>query len=114
MAVVALAGPASNVVFAVILGGLAVMCLRIAPAAANYFAQGVRLSLYLAIFNMLPVPPLDGSKLLLAAKIPYFIYAELARFGFLLLLVLLTATSLGYWMSSLSYDGADRIFAALR
>ena len=40
--------------------------------------RGVRLSLYLAIFNLLPVPPLDGSKLLLAAKVPYFIYAELS------------------------------------
>jgi Zn-dependent protease len=114
MALVALAGPASNVVFAVILGIAAVICLRIAPAAANYCAQGVRLSLYLAIFNMLPVPPLDGSKLLLAAKIPLFIYAELSRFGFLLLLVLLTATSLGYWMSAVSYEGADSIFAVLR
>jgi Zn-dependent protease len=111
MALVALAGPASNVVFAVILGAVAVICATLAPATANYCAHGVRLSLYLAIFNMLPVPPLDGSKLLLAAKIPVFIYAELSRFGFLLLLVLLTATGLGYWMSSLSYDGAERIFA---
>src|SRR5579871_1306888 len=113
MALVALAGPASNVVFAVILGIVAAICERSAPAAANYFAQGVRLSLYLAIFNMLPVPPLDGSKLLLAAKVPVFIYAELARFGFLLVLVLMTATSLGYWMSALSYDAADRIFGVL-
>jgi Zn-dependent protease len=113
MALVALAGPASNVVFAVILGIVAAMCSRVAPAAANYFAQGVRLSLYLAIFNMLPVPPLDGSKLLLAAKIPLFIYAELARFGFVLVLVLMTATSLGYWMSALSYDAAERIFSVV-
>ncbi|HXP85334.1 MAG TPA: site-2 protease family protein [Bryobacteraceae bacterium] len=114
MALVALAGPASNVVFAVILGIAAAISARLAPAAANYFAQGVRLSLYLAIFNMLPVPPLDGSKLLLAAKIPLFIYAELSRFGFLLLLVLLTATGLGYWMSALSYEGAEGIFAVLQ
>lgn len=113
MALVALAGPASNVVFAVILGILAVLFLHAAPAAANYCGQGVRLSLYLALFNMIPVPPLDGSKLLLAAKVPYFIYAELARFGFLLLLVLLTATSFGYWMSALSDNGADRILSLL-
>jgi len=114
MALVALAGPASNVVFAVILGIAAAISARLAPAAANYFAQGVRLSLYLAIFNMLPVPPLDGSKLLLAAKIPLFIYAELSRFGFLLLLVLLTATGLGYWRSALSFEGAEGIFAVLQ
>lgn len=114
LAIVALAGPASNVIFAVILGAAAVALQSSSPTAANYFAQGVRLSLYLAIFNLLPVPPLDGSKLLLAAKIPHFIYAELSRFGFILLLVLLTATGLGYWMSSVSYDAAGRILTLWR
>jgi len=113
MALVAMAGPASNVVFAVILAAVATVIAAFYPSAANYCAHGVRLSLYLAIFNMLPVPPLDGSKLLLAAKIPYFIYAELSRFGFILLLVALSATSLGYWMSSMSYDAAGHILDAL-
>lgn len=110
LAVVALAGPASNVVLAVVLAIVAIASLKFSPPAAHYFAQGVRLSLYLAIFNLLPVPPLDGSKLLLAAKIPHFIYAELARFGFLLLLVALTATHLGVWMSVASDETAARIF----
>ena len=110
LAVVALAGPASNIVLAVALAVVAIACLKFSPPAVNYFAQGVRLSLYLAIFNLLPVPPLDGSKLLLAAKIPLVIYAELARFGFLLLLVALTATRLGVWMAGASDEGAARIF----
>src|SRR5579863_1751321 len=63
MALVAMAGPASNVVFAVILAAVATVVAAFYPAVANYCAHGVRLSLYLAIFNMLPVPPLDGSKL---------------------------------------------------
>jgi Zn-dependent protease len=110
LALVALAGPASNIVFAVVLAVIAVIFQTSQPAVASYFTQGVRLSLYLAIFNLLPVPPLDGSKLLLAARIPYVVYAELARFGFLLLIVLLSATSLGIWMSELSYEGAAGIF----
>jgi len=114
MAVVALAGPASNIVFALVLALLAVSVRSSAPLAANYFARGVRLSLYLAIFNLLPVPPLDGSKLLLAARIPISVYRELARFGFVLLIVLLTATSLGLWMSQVSYDAANRIFELFR
>jgi Zn-dependent protease len=114
LALVALAGPASNVVFAVVLAAVAVALATLAPALANYCAQGVRLSLYLAIFNLLPVPPLDGSKLLLAARIPYFIYAELARFGFVLLIVALSATGLGIWMSTLSYEAARGIFQVLR
>jgi Zn-dependent protease len=110
LAVVALAGPASNVVFAVVLAALAVAFRTASPGTSNYLAQGVQLSLYLAVFNLLPVPPLDGSKLLLAARVPYFIYAELARFGFLLLLVALTATRMGIWMSQFSYVSALQIF----
>src|SRR5216684_3524226 len=48
LALVALAGPASNIVFAVVLAGLAVGLQTLAPGGARYFAQGVRLSLYLA------------------------------------------------------------------
>jgi hypothetical protein len=59
------------------------------------------------------VPPLDGSKLLLAAKVPYVVYVELARFGLLLLLVLLTATSLGRFMSLWSLQGTELIFRML-
>jgi Zn-dependent protease len=113
LALVALAGPASNVIFAFILALAAVLAFRIAPAFSEYAAKGVQLSLYLAIFNLIPVPPLDGSKLLLAAKIPYVVYAELARFGLLLLLVLLTATSLGRWMSLWSLQGTEQIFRML-
>ncbi|HXI39505.1 MAG TPA: site-2 protease family protein [Bryobacteraceae bacterium] len=113
LALVALAGPASNVLLAMILAAAALLAARLAPAFSDYAARGVRLSLYLAIFNMLPVPPLDGSKLLLAAKVPYVVYAELARFGLILLLVLLTATSLGRWMSLWSYQGTEQIFRTL-
>ena len=114
LALVSLAGPFSNVIMAVILAAVAVACLHRAPAAADFFVQGVYLSLYLAIFNLLPVPPLDGSKLLLAARIPMQIYAEISRFGFMLLIVLISATSLGRLMSEWSYDGARAIFGMLR
>jgi len=113
LALVALAGPTSNVIFAVILGVAAVKAANLVPAFSEYAARGVRLSLYLAIFNMLPVPPLDGSKLLLAAKVPYAVYAELARVGILLLVVALTATSLGRWMSLWSLQGTELIFRVL-
>ena len=74
----------------------------------------MRLSLYLAIFNLLPVPPLDGSKLLLAARIPMMVYMELARFGFMLLILMISFTNLGLWMNEWSYDGARAIFGVLR
>lgn len=110
MALVALAGPASNCVFAVVLTMVAVMAGRFAPAVAIFAARGVYLSFYLAIFNMIPVPPLDGSKLLLAVRIPLVIYRELAHFGFILLLLLVSYTSIGHQMSVWSIQARELLF----
>lgn len=114
LALVALAGPASNIVFAVILAAAAFATRRLMPPFSEYAVRGVVLSLYLAVFNLIPVPPLDGSKLLLAARVPPVIYAELARFGFILLVVALSTTDLGHWLNVLSLEGANRIFSVFR
>ncbi len=114
LALVALAGPFSNVIMAVILAVLAVLFLHAQPAFAEFAAHGVQLSLYLAIFNLLPVPPLDGSKLLLAVRIPMVVYVELARFGFLLLIVAVSVSDFGQWMNQWSYVGARAIFAMVQ
>lgn len=114
LALVSMAGPASNVVMAVILGIVAVATVKTSPALAGFAAHGVELSLYLAIFNMLPVPPLDGSKLLLAARIPMVIYVELARAGFILLIVAMAATPIGHYMNLWAYEGARAIFGVLQ
>jgi Zn-dependent protease len=113
LALVALAGPGSNVVMAVILAMVARLTLPIAPAFANFAATGVELSLYLAIFNLLPVPPLDGSKLLLAMRVPIVVYQEIARFGFMALIVLVAYYGVGRWMAEWSETGARAIFHAL-
>jgi len=114
LAVVSLAGPFSNVIMAVILGATAVATLRVLPPFAQFAFSGVRLSLYLAIINMLPVPPLDGSKLLLAARVPIRIYVELARFGFMLLVVIISMTSLGRLMNAWSDAGAVAIVSVFK
>jgi Zn-dependent protease len=111
---VALAGPFSNIIMAVVLAAVAVFTVGRFPAFAQYLANGVRLSLYLAIFNMLPVPPLDGSKLLLAARIPMTIYREIARAGFMLLILAVGFSDIGRWMSQWSDTGARAIFGALQ
>jgi len=113
LAVVALAGPFSNVIMAVILAMVSVATARAAPALSQFAEHGVLLSLYLGIFNMLPVPPLDGSKLLLAARVPVVVYVELSRFGFMLLIVAMASTDIGHWMSAWSYNAARAIFAVL-
>jgi Zn-dependent protease len=111
---VALAGPFSNVIIAVILAAVAALTAGRWLAFAEYMASGVRLSLYLAIFNMLPVPPLDGSKFLLAARIPMSIYREISRAGFMLLILAVGFSDIGRWMSQWSDAGARAIFGVLR
>jgi Zn-dependent protease len=60
--VIAAAGPASNLVLAVI----AAILLWLAPAGlvAAAFASAVQVNVLLALFNMVPVPPLDGGNVL--------------------------------------------------
>lgn len=64
---VALAGPASNVLLAALLGSLLRPLIEyrvIQPFGALYqmVTIGVFINLMLAFFNLLPIPPLDGSK----------------------------------------------------
>ncbi len=51
----------------------------------------VRINLFLAVFNLIPIPPLDGSKIL-AELLPYryrYIFDWLERYGMLILLLLI-------------------------
>ncbi len=51
----------------------------------------VIINLVLGIFNLFPIPPLDGSKILLS-QLPYNLarsYARIERYGFIILLILL-------------------------
>lgn len=113
LALVALAGPFSNVILAVIMGAVAVAARHSLPALSEFAQHGVMLSLYLGLFNMLPIPPLDGSKLLLAARIPMRIYVELARMGFVLLIVIISFSDIGRWMSDWSFRGAHAILQTM-
>lgn len=114
LALVALAGPGSNVIFAVVLAAIAAATARASPPVANFAAHGVMLSLYLALFNMIPVPPLDGSKLLLAARVPVQAYNLLARYGFLLLLLVMVRTNIGTTLSIWSINATRAMLGWFR
>lgn len=91
-AMVAIAGPASNLIIAILFG----LTLRFVPFGQSIYMQNfvqimayiVLLNLLLAVFNLVPIPPLDGSKILFAL-LPYKyqqLSFQLERYGLILVL----------------------------
>ncbi|HVU07326.1 MAG TPA: site-2 protease family protein [Verrucomicrobiae bacterium] len=88
---VTMAGPAMNLVLAVALVGLARISLLFhSVEAASLFVDAATLSLLLCFFNLIPIPPLDGSHILrIAIGMSWEAYANFARFGFIIIIVVL-------------------------
>lgn len=92
---VALAGPIANVLFAVVIALVlraldAFTTLSVDNLMVMFFFLLVQVNLIMAIFNLIPVPPLDGSKVLYAFIIEKHPNAViwLERYGMFLLLAL--------------------------
>lgn len=103
MAVTALAGPLSNLIIAVIfmlIYGAAFIPLN-QSSVGQYFLQMIQLtaalSIGLAIFNLLPIPPLDGSKVLfsLLRDEDYYKLMRYERYGGMIMLILVATGVLG-------------------
>lgn len=98
----ALAGPASNFVVAALIG----LLLRFAALPDIAISLGIlimQLNLMLMLFNLLPVPPLDGSKIL-HAFLDEATYHQLQLYSLPLiigLLFVLQSTGLGSWLADL-------------
>lgn len=92
---VSIAGPSANFLLAILFAliGRIFMPLYIVPI--NMFLSiSVYINIALAIFNLLPIPPLDGSKLLLLL-LPYrymYVMEFLEQYGFIIVVMLIAFT----------------------
>jgi Zn-dependent protease len=92
-AIVAIAGPSMNLLLALIAAILAVAFRSLIvenETARLFFELFFTINVFLAVFNLIPLPPLDGSRLLTIFLPPrrQNIIFWLDRYGFLILLAL--------------------------
>jgi Zn-dependent protease len=95
-ALVGAAGPAMNVLIAIALAAVFAIAKLVGRAdtsssLSEILAAGIFLNALLAVFNLIPIPPLDGSRV-----VQYFlsgpaldVYRRIDRFGILILLALM-------------------------
>jgi Zn-dependent protease len=88
---VSMAGPWMNVLLAAVLVGLArVGVLAKSEEMVVFCLQTASLSLLLCFFNLIPIPPLDGSHVLRnLVGMSYETYWQFARFGFIAIIIVL-------------------------
>lgn len=102
MAITALAGPISNFVLALLLLGAGRLIYQFAPYTDGWNSAfefclytAAPLSVGLGLFNLLPVPPLDGSRVL-TALLPNHMYYSIMRYERIGMLILFAVIFLGF------------------
>ena len=108
MAITALAGPAANFLLATAALGVASLIYHFAPQgtaaayAIYFFLYMAVLSVGLGIFNLVPIPPLDGSKILFAL-LPDRIYYQYLRYERFFILAVVLLAWMGVFSVPLSF-----------
>lgn len=119
MALTAAAGPLCNLLLSVVflfLYGVLSLPLLNAGGVGYYFLEMIYLTAYislaLAVFNVLPIPPLDGSKVLFSVMSDksYYRLMRYERFGMILLLVLIATKVLGEPLADVTLFLFDKMF----
>ena len=88
---IAMAGPAMNVILAIVLMGFARVAIMFnSETAVHLLLRTADLSLLLCFFNLIPIPPLDGSHVLRnLSGMTYETYFQLSRYGFIAVIIIL-------------------------
>lgn len=105
MAIVSIAGPLANFMMAIIWAGIMKIGLVlmshgiIAARPVLLMGQaGITINLVLMFLNLIPIPPLDGSRII-AALLPLrwlYYYDRIEPYGFFILLIIIFTGSLGW------------------
>ncbi len=90
MLLVSIAGPVSNILLAIALAlAYHILPVQAIPLVDDFIRLGVLINLALAVFNLLPIPPLDGSRIVYAGlKSPKAVkvYNQVSHFGIFIVL----------------------------
>lgn len=122
MALVALAGPVSNFIMALLWGIVAKIGLSLGAGTSTvgtvllaFGVAGVQINLVLGILNLIPIPPLDGSRVVTSLLSPKAAigYNSLERYGFIILILLIVTGILGKILWPLISLGAALIFGIM-
>jgi Zn-dependent protease len=118
MAISSLAGPAANLLTAAVTGLILRMLIlfHVGGFIAILTSYFVLFNLILCFFNLIPIPPLDGSRLLYHLLPPNLAagYARLERYGFLILIGIIFVGQLtGISLLSLYITPLLRLFSLL-
>lgn len=112
MALISFAGPLANIIMSFIFIFLTYFFMFIAPTnnviymVASFFSYAAQVNVTLAVFNLIPIPPLDGSKIL-TAVLPDKIYFSLMRYERYIMIGLFVLLFLGVlngpitWLSNI-------------
>ncbi len=98
---IAMAGPAMNVILAVVLVGFARVAVMFgSDEMTELFFQMAGLSLILCFFNLIPIPPLDGSHVMRnLSGMSYETYWNLCRFGFIGIILVINIPGVRWFLS---------------
>ena len=104
MAWVSLAGPFANFVMAVLwlIMGVLLVFFQVGEEFPHKMAQaGIFTNLLIMAFNLLPIPPLDGGRVV-TAMLPHraaYAFARIEPYGFFIVLALVMLRVVGYWLT---------------
>ncbi len=131
---VSIVGPVSNILLALCCTVMVIILAAVNPLVENsggvmkevflflinMFAAGITLNIVLAVFNMIPIPPLDGSHVVASLLPPELSlkYRRVGFFGIILLLVIMrwepVNTAYGRIIETLSYPFQQMIHFFIR